>query len=73
MHGHGLVSQARRATVLLVDLEESVREFELSLVPRTWPLVARLGGRFHFQCQKDHTFTLRLSLLQELDLLLLAA
>lgn len=56
--GHGLVSLVRVATVLLADLEESEKECKLSLVPRTWHLVARPEELFHSQPRKDHTSTL---------------
>jgi len=59
MLGHGLVSPVRVATVMLADLEESEKACKLSLVLRTWRLVVRPEGRFHSQCQKDHTSTLR--------------
>jgi len=59
MLGHGLVSQVKVATVLLADLEESEKGCKLSLVLRTWHLVARPEEPFHFQSQKDHTSTLR--------------
>jgi hypothetical protein len=59
MLGPGLVSPVRVATVLLADLEESEKACKLSLVPRTWRLVARPEERFHFRSRKEHTSTLR--------------
>jgi len=59
MLGRGLVSPVRVETALLADLEDSEKECKLSLVPRTWRLVARPEELFHSQSRKDHTSTLR--------------
>lgn len=59
MLGPGLVSPVKVATALLADLEELEKECKLSLVPRTWRLVARPEEPFHSQSQKDHTSILR--------------
>lgn len=53
------VSPVKVVTALLADLEELEKECKLSLVPRTWRLVAKPEEPFHSQSQKDHTSILR--------------